>query len=75
VRTTLMVFELFCSLALVLSILLHPAKADGMAGIGGPAKLFGSQKGAETGLNRLTAGIAIVWATLAAVLSAPGMKF
>lgn len=68
-----MVLELICSLALVASILLHPAKADGMAGIGGPAKLFGSQKGAETGLNTLTAIIAVLWAGLAAILSAPGL--
>ena len=70
-----MVFELICSVGLILSILLHPAKADGMAGIGGPAKLFGSQKGAETGLNRLTAALAVAWAGIAAVLSMPGLKF
>lgn len=67
--------QLICALALIGSILLHPAKSDGMAGIGAPAKLFGSQKGAETGLNKLTAIIAIIWAGLAAVLSVPGLKF
>jgi preprotein translocase subunit SecG len=75
VRTALMVFQLICSVALILSILLHPAKSEGMAGIGGAAKVFGSQKGAESGLNKLTAGIAIVWAALAAVLSMPGLQF
>jgi preprotein translocase subunit SecG len=68
-----MVFQLICSVALILSILVHPAKSEGMAGIGGAAKVFGSQKGAESGLNKLTAGIAIVWAGLAVVLSMPGL--
>lgn len=68
-----MVFQLLCSLALIGSILIHPAKSEGMAGIGGAAKVFGSQKGAESGLNKLTASIAIVWAGLATVLSIPGL--
>ena len=70
-RNGLMVFHLLLSLTLIASVLLHPAKSDGMAGIGGPAKLFGSQKGAETGLNRLTIGLAIAWALLAAILTTP----
>jgi preprotein translocase subunit SecG len=75
VRTALMVLQLLCSVALIVSILIHPAKSEGMAGIGGAAKVFGSQKGAESGLNKLTAGIAIVWAALAAILSMPGLTF
>lgn len=70
-RTVLLSFQFFLAIALIASVLLHPAKSDGMAGIGSPAKVFGSQKGAETGLNRITIAIAILWATTSAVLSLP----
>lgn len=72
-RTALLSIQFLLAIALIASVLLHPAKSDGMAGIGSPAKVFGSQKGAETGLNRLTIVLAILWAATSAVLSLPGM--
>lgn len=43
--------------ALILFILLHAPKGEGMGGIGGTATIFsGSKRGAESGLDRLTWG-------------------
>jgi preprotein translocase subunit SecG len=43
--------------ALILFILLHAPKGEGMGGIGGTATIFsGSKRGAEAGLDRLTWG-------------------
>ena len=66
--------QLLLSIALVTAIILHPAKGMGLGGIGSPAQLFGSQKGAETGLNKLTGGIAVAWALVAILLSSPLVK-
>lgn len=70
-QTVLLILQIVLSFALVLSILLHPAKGEGLAGIGGPAKVFGSQKGAESGLNKITTGIAILWALSSVLLALP----
>lgn len=60
-------------MAVILSVLLHPAKTMGMGGLGSPSELFGSQKGAEDGLNRITAISATIWAVLAVLLSIPAI--
>ncbi|MEK7432947.1 MAG: preprotein translocase subunit SecG [Cyanobacteriota bacterium] len=57
--------QFLSSIVLILSVLLHPAKTMGM----GSTEIFGSQKGAEDGLNRLTAIVASIWAINAIVLS------
>lgn len=62
-------FQLFLSLALVVAILIHPAKGMGLGSMGGSAQLFGSQKGAETGLNRITGAIIALWLGSAILLS------
>lgn len=64
---TFMQFTL--SIALVIGVLLHSAKGEGLAGIGGQAHLFGSQKGVEAGLNRVTAIIAVLWFMVAISLA------
>lgn len=61
--------ELFLSLALIVAVLVHPAKGMGLGSMGGSAQLFGSQKGAETGLNRITGAIIFLWLGTAIVLS------
>lgn len=70
-QTALLIVQIILSFALVMSILLHPAKGEGLAGIGGPAKVFGSQKGAESGLNKITTGIGILWALISVLLALP----
>jgi len=72
-QTFLYIVIFVSSIALILSVLLHPAKTMGMGGLGSPSELFGSQKGAEEGLNRVTAIIALIWAVSAVILSTPSM--
>lgn len=57
--------QLFLSLAMVVAILVHPAKGMGLGSMGGSAQLFGSQKGAESGLNKITGFIVALWAIVA----------
>ncbi len=46
--------ETFSAILLIILILLHSPKGDGIAGIGGASHVFASQKSAEKGLNKLT---------------------
>lgn len=43
-----------CSVFIVLLILMHSPKGDGIGGIGGASHIFASQKSAEKGLNKIT---------------------
>ncbi len=68
--TILLTFLQFTlSIALVVGVLLHSAKGEGLAGIGGQAHVFGSQKGVEAGLNRVTATVAVLWFVVAISLA------
>lgn len=49
------------ALLLIVLILMHSPKGDGIAGIGNAAQMFSSQKSAEKGLNKLTAIVAAVF--------------
>lgn len=60
----------FSALGLVVLVLLHSPKGDGLAGIGGQAQLFTSTKSAETTLNRVTWALTILFMGLTIVLSA-----
>ncbi|MBE9114564.1 preprotein translocase subunit SecG [Lusitaniella coriacea LEGE 07157] len=55
---------------LIVLVLLHSPKGDGIGGIGGQAQLFTSAKSAETTLNRVTWVLSILFIGLAIVLSA-----
>ena len=46
---------------LIVLILMHSPKGDGIAGIGNAAQMFSSQKSAEKGLNKLTGIIALIF--------------
>ena len=50
--------QIITSFLLIVLILLHSPKGDGIAGIGGASQLFSSQKSAEKGLNKLTGIVA-----------------
>ncbi len=55
--------QVISSVLLIVLILLHSPKGDGIAAIGGASQMFSSQKSAEKGLNKLTgivAGVFIV---------------
>jgi len=55
---------------LVVVVLLHSPKGDGLGGIGGQAQLFSSVKTAEATLNRITWALSIIFIGLTVVLSA-----
>jgi len=58
------------ALGLIIFVLLHSPKGDGIGGIGGQAQLFTSTKSAETALNRITWIFTVVFMALTVVLSA-----
>ncbi len=55
---------------LIILVLLHSPKGDGIGGIGGQAQLFTSAKSAEATLNRITWTVSITFIALTIVLSA-----
>jgi preprotein translocase subunit SecG len=60
----------FSAVGLIVLVLLHSPKGDGIASIGGQAQLFSSTKSAEDTLNRITWGFLVVFLGLTVVLSA-----
>lgn len=59
--TLVWTIQVISSVLLIVLILMHSPKGDGIAGIGSAAQMFSSQKSAEKGLNKLTAIIAAVF--------------
>jgi preprotein translocase subunit SecG len=57
------------ALGLIILVLLHSPKGDGIAAIGGQAQLFSSTKSAETTLNRITWSLTVIFMGLTVVLS------
>lgn len=55
---------------LVVLVLLHSPKGDGLGGIGGQAQLFTSTKSAEKTLNRITWALGLVFIGSTIILSA-----
>ncbi len=55
---------------LIALILIHSPKGDGIGGIGGQAQMFNTAKTAESSLNTVTWGFAIVFIGLTVILSA-----
>ena len=53
--------QVVSAILLIVLILIHSPKGDGIAGIGGSAHLFSSQKGAEKNLNRITTIVTVVF--------------
>jgi preprotein translocase subunit SecG len=64
----------FAALGLVVLVLLHSPKGDGLGGIGGQAQLFTSAKSAEVTLNRITWTLTVIFMGLTVVLSAGWLK-
>ena len=53
--------ETVSAVLLIVLILLHSPKGDGIGGIGGASHVFASQKSAEKGLNKLTGIVCAVF--------------
>jgi preprotein translocase subunit SecG len=68
-RGLLLVIQFLSALLLIVAVLLHSAKGEGLGGIGGSAKLFGTPKGMEEGLDRLTWGLAILFMAVSVILA------
>lgn len=62
------------ALLLIILVLLHSPKGDGLGGIGGQAQLFTSAKSAEKTLNRVTWALSIIFMGLTIALSAGWLK-
>jgi len=60
-RTFWLILQILSGIALVIAVLMHSAKGEGLGGIGGTAHIFGSQKGLEEGLNKITTIIAVIF--------------
>jgi len=60
--------QIVSALLLIILILLHSPKGDGIAGMGGMSHVFASQKSAEKGLNQLTGIIAGIFVICTFVL-------
>ncbi len=68
-RGLLLVVQFLSALFLIVAVLLHSAKGEGLGGIGGSAKLFGTPKGLEEGLDRVTWGLAITFMVISVILA------
>lgn len=60
----------FSAVGLIILVLLHSPKGDGIGAIGGQAQLFSSTKSAEETLNRVTWALTVIFLGLTIVLSA-----
>ncbi len=53
-KILLIIIQLVSAISLIVMVLLHSAKGEGLGSIGTTARMFSSQKGLEAGLNRIT---------------------
>ncbi|MEB3285225.1 MAG: preprotein translocase subunit SecG [Candidatus Sericytochromatia bacterium] len=65
----LQIVQTILSLLLIVAVILHSAKGEGIGAIGGQAKIFGSQKGVEAGLNRFATVIAVLWGVVSLLIA------
>lgn len=64
----LLILEALLGLAMIVLILIHAPKGEGMGGIGTGATLFTGKRGAEAGLDRLTWTVAFSFMTVCLIL-------
>jgi preprotein translocase subunit SecG len=55
IRGFLQIVQVLSSFVLIVLVLIHSPKGEGIGGVGGAAQIFSSQKGAEAALNKITA--------------------
>ena len=68
-KSFLITLELLSGISLVIAILLHSPKGEGLGSIGGQSRMFNpAPKGMEAGLNKVTYGLAVVFFVVAAIL-------
>ena len=59
--TLIWILQIIAAVLLIILVLIHSPKGDGLGAMGGMANIFSSQKSAESGLNKLTMYIAIIF--------------
>jgi len=72
-KLALVFIQIVSAVLLIILVLLHSAKGEGLGGIGGVAHVFGSQKGLEEGLDKLTTTTAIVFVSISIIISILGV--
>jgi preprotein translocase subunit SecG len=55
IRGVLQILQVLSAFVLIVLVLIHSPKGEGIGGIGSAAQIFSSQKGAEAALNKITA--------------------
>jgi len=61
--------QIVSAVLLIVLVLMHSPKGDGLAAMGAASQLFSSQKGAEKGLNKVTYVIAGIFVLATFLLS------
>ena len=56
--TLIWILQIIAAVLLIILVLIHSPKGDGLGAMG---NIFSSQKSAESGLNKLTANVALVF--------------
>ena len=71
IKTTVSVFWMLSGVLLIVSVLLHSPKGDGMGGLAASGgSMFTSARSAEATLNRISWSLLAIFLSLAVVLSA-----
>ena len=65
----LIVLQTIVAVLLVALVLMHAAKADGIAGIGGQAHMFGGHKDLEKGLDQITAFFGTAFVVISLIIA------
>ena len=60
-RVLMLGIQFISGMAIIILVLLHSAKGEGLGSIGSQARVFATQKGLEKGLNKLTAFFAVLF--------------
>lgn len=64
----LQIVQIISGIIAILLILLHSPKGSGIAAIGDAAQLFSSQKSVESGLNKVTGIVSLVFIVSSLIL-------
>ena len=59
--TLIWILQIIAAVLLIILVLIHSPKGDGLGAMGGMANIFSSQKSAEKGLNKLTGIVAAIF--------------
>lgn len=68
VRLLLQAVQVLSCILLIVLVLIHSPKGDGIGAMGGTSQIFASQKGAEAALNKITAWTAGVFYAISFIL-------